>query len=393
MAIFNPIAAETLENPYPAYHHYREHDPVHWVPLPDGRGGRYFLFRYNDVKAVLKSKDFTQISLHNDGSPLSRMLSKWLVFRNPPDHTWIRSLVVKAFDAKILARVEATVQGVTDLLLDQVQNDGKMDLIRQFASPLPLITVAELLGVSPDDRDLVRKWTTDIINSIEVRPIPQALQKTIVSCQELMSYLGRVIVDRRKSPRPDDLISKLIEAGEHERRLTDEELLCICALLLCAGNETTINLIGNGIFALLQNPQELTRLKEQPQLIGSAVEELLRFDSPVQFLHRQATHAIDIGGKKIPQGAIVVPALGAANRDPEHFPDPDRLDISRNPTNHSAFSMGIHFCLGAHLARHEAKIALSSLITIFPDIQLAPSKPQRVQGASFRGFQSLKITF
>jgi cytochrome P450 len=300
--------------------------------------------------------------------------------------------VNKAFTRQMAERLQPAIQETADFLLDKVQADGEMDLMPHYASPLPLITIAELLGIPRSDREQLRNWTMDLTRGIDVGPTPEALERATRSTFELIDYL-RTIVGQRRRSRKDDLISALIAAEEGGDELSEDELLSMCVLLLGAGHETTINLIGNGTLALLSHPDQWTRLRDDAACTEGAVEELLRYDCPVQMTFRIAQEDGELGGRFLRKNEVVAILLGAANRDPEPFPDPDRLDVTRAAAKHGAFSMGIHFCLGAPLARLEGHIAFRTLARRMPRLALLPGPIERRDGTTFRGLKSLPLTF
>jgi pimeloyl-[acyl-carrier protein] synthase len=389
---FNPLDGRFRANPYPFYHRYRAEDPIHWAGTPDHEGGgMWFLFGYTDVMAALRNPQLARDRTIQPPDPLGATLANWMLFRNPPDHTRLRSLVNKAFTRRMAERLQPAIQDTADFLLDKVQADGEMDLMLHYASPLPLITIAELLGIPSSDREQLRNWTMDLTRGIDIGPSPDALERATQSTLELIDYL-RTIVAQRRMARKEDLISALIAAEEDGDKLTEDEMLSMCVLLLGAGHETTINLIGNGTLALLHHPDQWTRLRDDAACTDGAVEELLRYDCPVQMTFRQAAADCELGGHVVRTGEVVGILLGSANRDPEQFPDPDRLDLTRAAPMHGAFGMGIHFCLGSHLARLEAHIAFRTLARRMPGMTLLRPVERR-DGTTFRGLKSLFIGF
>jgi cytochrome P450 len=270
-----------------------------------------------------------------------------------------------------------------------------MDLIEEFAYPLPVRVICEMLGVPVKDHERFKAWGLDIargLDAIMLPPDSEVGQRSVAGRRGLAEYFRELIAERRAAPR-DDMLSALIVAEEAGDKLNEEELLATCILLLVAGHETTVNLIGNGTLALLRHPDQLQKLRENPGLIVTAVEELLRFDGPVQRTARIPSEDITIGGRTIPKGEMVMPFLGAADRDPAQFPDPDRLDITRADNRHIAFGMGIHFCLGAPLARMEGQIAINTLLARLPKLALATDRPQFRQSLTLRGLQVLPVGF
>lgn len=380
-------------DPYPVYARYRERDPVHWSGPPDHRGpGAWYLFRHADVMAALKNPSFVRNRLLLPPDPLGGMLAKWMLFRNPPDHTRLRALAGKAFTRHMAERLEPAIQHTANFLLDGVAADGEMDLMVHYASPLPLITIAELLGLPREDRDQLRRWTTDMVSAIDVGPTEAALRLANAAALELLQYLETIVAERRRQPA-DDLITALIAAEEQGDELTGDELLSMCVLLMGAGHETTVNLIGNGTLALLRHVEQWARFRSDPACTDRAVDELLRFDSPVQMAFREASDDVAFAGQTIRRGESVVALLGAANRDPEVFPDPDRLDITRPANRHAAFGNGIHYCLGSNLARLEGRIAFRTLAERLPNLHFIPKPVLRREGITFRGLHTFPLGF
>lgn len=391
---FNPLAPGFRGNPYPFYHRYRERDPVHWSTLGATPGsGMWYLFRHDDVMAALRSPILIRDPRILPPAPLRAMLEKWMLFRNPPDHTRLRSLVNKAFTPQRAERLAPAIQSTADYLIDAVAGKGGMDLIRDYASPLPLIVIAELLGVPAEDRESLRRWTIDMVVAIDFGPSREGMIRAMAAARDLMAYLRELIVIRRHGVPRDDLISALLAAEEEGDRLSEDELLSMCSLLLGAGHETTVNLIGNGSLALLTQRDQWERLRDDPRCLETGVDELLRYDSPVQMTFREAAQDGELAGRPLRRGEMVAILLGSANRDPALFPDPDRLDLGRPVGKHAAFGMGIHFCLGSHLARLEGRIAFETLARRLSGLRLVPQPPDRREGIAFRGVRSLPVRF
>jgi cytochrome P450 len=315
--------------------------------------------------------------------------------RDPPDHTRLRGLVSKAFTPKALESLRPHIQQIVDDLLAHAGGKGKMDLIEEFAYPLPVRVICEMLGVPVKDHERFKAWGLDIargLDAIMLPPDSEVGRRSMAGRHALAGYFRELIAERRAAPQ-DDMLSALIAAEEAGDKLNEEELLATCILLLVAGHETTVNLIGNGTLALLRHPDQLQKLRENPGLIGTAVEELLRYDGPVQRTARIPSGDVTIGGQTIGKGEMVMPFLGAADRDPAQFPDPDRLDITRTDNRHIAFGMGIHFCLGAPLARMEGQIAINTLVQRLPKLALATDRPAFRQSLTLRGLQTLPVSF
>jgi pimeloyl-[acyl-carrier protein] synthase len=391
---FNPMDPEFVADPYPMYHRLRSEDPVHQSPM-----GFWVLTRYEDVVAALRDPrlakeaiaSFVAARLGRTPSPVASLS---MLDRDPPDHTRLRSLVNKAFTPRVVETLRPRIQGIVDGLLDRAQSVGHMDLIEEFAYPIPVAVICEMLGVPVEDHERFKAWSADLARSLDALLLPPdsgVAERGLVARQALGSYFRELIAVRRKSPR-NDMLSGLIAAEEAGDKLTEEELLATCVLILIAGHETTVNLIGNGTLALLRHPDQRRRLREDPTLIVTAVEELLRFDGPVQRTARIPTEDVTIGGHTIAKGEMVMPFIGAADRDPAQFPEPDRLDIGRTDNRHIAFGWGIHFCLGAPLARVEGQIALTTLVRRFPNLALATERPNYRQSLTLRGLEALPVT-
>lgn len=392
---FNPMDPEFVANPYPMYQRLQADDPVHHSPL-----GFWVLTRYADVIASLRDprlikEPIAAFVAARFGMTVPPGLGLSMLDRDPPDHTRLRGLVSKAFTPKALERLRPDIHRIVDGLLDRVGEHGEMDLIDEFAYPLPVNVICDMLGVPVKDQERFRQWGLDIargLDAIMLPPESEVAQRSVAGRRGLAEYFRELIAQRRASPR-EDMLSALIAAEEAGDKLNEDELLATCILLLVAGHETTVNLIGNGTLALLRHPGEMRRLRDDPGLIGTAVEELLRFDGPVQRTARIPSEDIVIGGCTIPKGEMVMPFLGAADRDPAQFPDPQRLDLTRADNRHIAFGMGIHFCLGAPLARMEGQIAINMLLKRLPKLALATDKPEFRQSLTLRGLQSLPVSF
>jgi cytochrome P450 len=383
-----------LADPYPVYHRLRAEDPVHHHPL-----GFYVLTRYEDVAAFLRDARFGKsgyqalFEARFGGGPDASWLALSMLFRDPPDHTRLRALVGKAFTPRVVETLRPRVQAVVDQLLDRVAGAGCMDVIEDLAYPLPVTVISELLGVPVGAADQVKAWSRDVaraLDAIALPVAPEVLEAGRRATRGMVDHFGRLAGERRRRPGAD-LLSGLVEAEEAGDRLTERELLATCVLLYVAGHETTVNLIGNGLLALLSHPGEWERLRAEPALLPGAVEELLRYDGPVQRTGRTAASDVEIGGVPIPAGTLVLGMLGAANRDPAQFEEPDRLDVTREEPRHLAFGAGIHYCLGAALARLEAQVAIGTLAGRFPDIHLAAERPAWRPSSTLRGLESLPV--
>lgn len=392
---FNPLLPEFLANPYPIYHRLRTEDPVHRSTLlPDA----WVLTRYADVIMVLRDARFGRQDAENffqeqfGSGPLVDVYSKWMLFRDPPDHTRLRTLVNKAFTPRVVEGMRSRIQELVDYLLDRVQKVGSMDIMADLAYPLPVLVICELLGVPANDRDLFKNWSGDVARTLDPIQTPEMIQRGHAVVASMVNYFRDLIAELRKNPQ-ENLLSAMIAAEEQGDRLSEEELLANCILLFSAGHETTVNLIGNGVLALLHHHNQRKQLQENPDLIYSAVEEFLRYDGPVQLTGRGAKEDVEIGGKPIRQGERVFTVLAAANRDPAQFPNPDQLDITRKDNRHVAFGHGIHFCLGASLARAEAQSAISTLLRRMPRLSTQVVIPEWRPAFTLRGLQTLPVTF
>ncbi|MGM0898529.1 MAG: cytochrome P450 family protein [Bacillota bacterium] len=385
--LFSP---EFTKNPYPTYARLREEDPVHQVRFPDGQNG-WLVTRYADAEAVLKDprfiKDFSKLF----GGSMDDMsvFTQNMLFSDPPDHKRLRGLAQKAFTPKMIEGMTGRIQEITDDLLDGLDGKTTVNLIDEFAFPLPIIVICEILGVPSEDRDKFRMWSNSLIEGTS----GEAGVSVYEHMNEFIRYLGEWFAKVRQSPG-DDLISRLIEAEESGDRMTEKELYGLVSLLIIAGHETTVNLIGNTVLALLKHPEHQQTLCESPALIGQAIEESLRFNGPVEFsTSRWAAEDLEFGGKTIHRGELVVVALNAANHDPEQFDNPELFDILREKSPHLAFGKGIHFCLGAPLARLEAQIAIDGLLKRFPGMTLAvdESELEWRPGMIVRGVREIPV--
>jgi cytochrome P450 len=405
MALFSANIASPAHKaaPYPFYARLRAESPVHKVTLPDKQDA-WLITRYADVAAALKDERFVKDKL-NALTPGQAAKQPWVpgmfkpLARNmldvdAPDHSRLRALVHKAFTPRLVESMTERVQALTDDLLDRLltnsRNNGQGDLIRDYALPIPTTIIAEMLGVPVADQHKFHRWSSAIVSSNAtgwgmLLAIPPALA--------FLRYLRKLVAARRAAPQ-DDLVSMLVVAEEAGEKLSGDELLSMVFLLLIAGHETTVNLIGNGTLALLENPGQMERLRTDPALIRPAVEELLRYASPLETAtERYAREDVMVEGVTIPRGGLVFAALASANRDERQFPSPDILDLTREPNRHLAFGLGLHYCLGAPLARLEGQIAINSLLRRVPDFQLAvaPSALRWRKGLVLRGLAGLPV--
>jgi cytochrome P450 len=389
---------EMLANPYPFYHLLRAMNPVHWHEPLNG----WVLTRYDDVAAMLRSpqasSERTRLWEGQVGAALQEMLtfrSNSMLNTDPPKHTRLRTLVSKAFTPAAVERLAPIIQGVVDEAVDAALARGGMDVMHDLAYPLPVTVIAHMLGVPPEDRDRFKQWSTDIsatAGNIMANLDAEHHERALRSQRELVGYLEKVVAARRTDPR-DDLLTEMAKAEEQGDRLSEAELFANAMLLLNAGHETTTNLIGNGTWALLCHPDEIRRLTQDPSLADRAIEEVLRFDSPVQFTTRIVKEDMPLGGKTLKAGQLALLLLGAANRDPAQFPDPDRLDVGRADNKHVAFGLGPHFCLGAPLARLEGRIVAQTLLRRLPGLRLAGPTPEYRDNFNLRGLKALPVAF
>ncbi|MDN4602208.1 cytochrome P450 [Paenibacillus sp. F6_3S_P_1C] len=359
------FSREFTQNPYPVYEKLRQNDPIHRVLFPHGDFG-WIITRYEDAVEVLKDNRFSKDVIKRYGPDQDNIFVHNMLFSDPPDHRRLRGLVQKAFTPRLIEGMRSHIQDIADDLLDNLNSQDKMNLIDEFAFPLPIIVISEILGVPLEDQDKFRLWSNSIIDATSEEN-SEVFEK---HAKEFIDYLNAWFAKVREQPG-DDLISQLVVAEESGEQLTEKELLGVVALLIIAGHETTVNLIGNGILALLEHPEQRELLIKRPELIHNAVEEMLRYNGPVEFsTSRWASEDIEFHGHHIAEGELVIVALDSANRDEAKFKDADVFDITREKSTHLAFGKGIHLCLGAPLARLEGEIAINTLIRRFPDMQL-----------------------
>ncbi|MXV80649.1 MAG: cytochrome P450 [Chloroflexi bacterium] len=390
--VWNLLDSSFIADPYPTYRQLLERDPHHYSPLT----GMITVAPYEDVDAILRDhRRFSSVIRGTEPFPLAeeqarRQLSPSMQFQDPPDHTRLRGLVSRAFTPPQIAKLEDQIRTTAHSLLDQVSDRSEFDLMADFANLLPMLVIAETIGVPTDDRAQFKIWSDQIIRGIEPNLSEAELSALLETAEALAAYLAPIIEDRRREPQ-DDLVSRLVLAEEEGNTLSNDETQITLRLLLVAGNETTTNLIGNGLKALLEHPEQLALLRNQPELIPSAIEELLRYDSPVQIDVRRMVEDTEIGNRQGKQGSLVTPLIGAANRDPQAFRDPDRLDITREDAGNISFGRGIHHCLGAPLARLEAKVAFEVLLERFDEISFATRRPSYRHNIVLRGLEHLDV--
>ena len=396
------ISPAFYQNPYPVFDRLRVEAPVAWSEAL----GAWVLTRYEHVQATLY--DPRRFSSHGRLSaalerfppalraqfkPLEDHFGIGLIGSDPPNHTRLRGLINKAFVPRVIDQMRARLQSLIDELIDAVAPRGQMDLVRDLAYPLPATVITELLGAPPGQRDNFKRWSDGIL-SFQGSGVVSAerIEHSQRHLLEMRAYLTELIAGRRSQPR-DDLLSRLVEAEMEGDRLTSPELLVICVTLLTAGHETTTNLIANGVYTLLRHPEQMQALRRDPQLMPGAVEEVLRFEGPLQRNPRRAAEAFEFGGQQLKRNDYLLPLLGAANRDPEVFPEPQRFDVARQPNRHLAFGGGIHFCVGAALARLEGQLALNTMLRRLPGLRLNAEAVEWEPHTLFRALRALPVAF
>lgn len=378
---FDLTSSKVRANPYEVYERLRSEDPIHRMRLINA----WALTEYDDALAILQDhRRFSSGENKLEYAPYRTMLDL-----DPPDHTRLRSLVSKAFTPRAVAALGPRIQEIVDELLDELAGRDSFDLIGDFAFPLPVIVIAEMLGIPAEDRDKFNVWSNDIALAVEPILSGEEIVRVERASDEIIEYFEGIIEQRRRESR-DDMLSALLAAEEEGDRLSHDELLGTLMLLLVAGNETTRSLIGNGMLALLKNPEQLQRLRDSPDLLDSSIDEMLRYDSPVQFIIRVVMEDVEFKGKRFRAGQKVIILVGAANRDPTVFADPGALDVGRQEKSHISFGRGIHYCLGSPLALLEARVAFANLIERFSSIELV-EEPEFRDQIVLRGVESLWI--
>jgi unspecific monooxygenase len=401
---FNPFDPAFRADPYPTYRRLREEVPFLHSPIP----GLHVLSRFADCNAVLRDQRWSSDeqrsamfeamqatgTLPDLPSQLDGM--KPFLFMDPPDHTRLRGLVSKAFTPKVVEGLRPRIHALVDSLLEPALAAGGMDVVDELAYPLPVTVISEMLGVPVEDQERFAGWSRELAASLDPdfgMMDPVVFEARVRTQLEFVEYFQGLIADRRTHPR-EDLLSALVAVEEAGDVLTEKELLSTCILLLVAGHETTVNLIANGVLPLARHPDEHRRLAGDVEgLVRSAVEEVLRFDPPVQLTGRIASEDLAVAGENVPRGEMVITLIGAANRDPEQFPDPDRFDVGRNDPRHLAFGFGAHHCLGAALARAEGQAALGSIASRTASIRLVEDPPDYKENLVLRGMTSLPVEF
>jgi pimeloyl-[acyl-carrier protein] synthase len=394
LSLYRLLDPEVLANPYPLYQQLRSEDPVHWDPFLHA----WVVTRYADVVHVLHhfSANRTPSPEHLNTmglaalDPIAQVMARQMLFMDPPDHSRLRALASAAFTSRRVERLRSHIQEIMDGLLDAVVPKGQMDVIADFASPAPAIITAEMLGVPAGDHQQLKEWSADFAEMLgNFQHNPDRFPRVLRSVESMCSYFRSAMEEQRLHPR-EGLVSAMMEAEVEGAELTEEEIIANLIVTMVGGQETTTNLIGNGVLTLLRNPAEMERLRLDSSLIHSAVEELLRYESPSQHTARLAPADVELGGKQIRQRQAVIAVMGAGNRDPERFADPDQLDLGRADNRHLAFGWAAHFCFGAPLARMEGQIAFETLLRRlpnlersgrFPDVATQPG-PTRIDGSA-----------
>ncbi len=397
---FNPADPATNADPFPIFRRLQDEDPVHWSDAIRG----WTITRYDDVRAVAldramsadRVRPFFEVLPSEEQrrlADLGHYLTLWAVFKDPPDHTRLRGLMNRAFTPRAVEALRPNIERLVSDLLDAIVERGSADLIADFAYPLPASVIMDMLGVPRSDLATMKVWSDEIALFVGIaRTTPGKHERAQAGTREMAAYFRRLVAERRKAPR-DDMISALIAAEEEARHLSEDEIVASCILLLFAGHETTANLIGNGVLALLRHPAELAKLAARPALAASTVEECLRYDGPSGALARVVAVDHEMGGRQLKAGERVYAWMNAANRDPRRFADPDRLDIERPDNRHLTFGHGAHFCLGAPLARLEAQIAFPQIVARLQGLELTTDKFEWIDSLILRGVKKLPVRF
>lgn len=397
LSLYQLLDPEVLANPYPLFARMREQDPVHWDPFLHA----WVVTRYNDVVTVLhdfsadrtpRPEQLEQMGI-SGMRPIAALMVKQMLFMDPPDHSRIRGLASVAFTPRRVERLRGHIQEITDALLDRAAEKGRLDVIADLAEPLPAIVTAEMLGLPVEDHQKLKGWSQSFAEMLgNFQHNPDRVPGVLRTVEEMTAYFREAVAEQRERPR-DGLLHALMTAEVDGDRLTDEEVIANTIVTMVGGQETTTNLIGNGILTLARHPGELARLKDDLSIVPSAVEELLRFEPPSQHTARLTPHDRELGGRQIKKRQAVIAVMAAANRDPEKFPQPDRLDLTRNPNKHVSFGWGAHFCFGAPLARIEGQIAFETLLRRFPDFAIEPGAPLVWrENLGLRGLKALPVT-
>jgi pimeloyl-[acyl-carrier protein] synthase len=397
LSLYRLLEPQVLADPYPLYERLRREDPVHWDPYLHA----WVVTRYADVITVLHdfsaARTPTPEQLSAIGlsklTPLARVMVRQMLFLDPPSHSRIRGLAACAFTPARVSALKNRIQQLADELLDKVVSAGRMDVLADFAEPLPAIVTSELFGVPTEFALQLKTWSAKFAEMLgNFQHNPDRIPSMLDTIENLTEFFRKAVEDQKKKPCPG-LVHSLVKAELEGDRLTEEEIIANCIITLVGGLETTTNLIGNGMLTLLCHPGEMRRLRSDPALVVSAVEELLRFESPSQHTARLAPTDLELRGKAIRKRQAVIAVMGAGNRDPERFPDPNRLDLSRQDNRHLAFGWAAHFCFGAPLARLEGQVAFATLLNRFPDITLESGPIVWRENLGLRGLKALQISW
>ena len=392
---FNPLSNEHTTNPYPLYDELRDHAPI----IVDSLMGFYMVSRYDDVREVIKNtKVFSSRAMGPEliASTLPgisedpRFLTQNIAGCVPPEHTRLRRLVSAVFTSRRIAKFEEEVRVVTNQLLDEAETSGRFDFIEDLAGPLPVVVISKMLGLDPARWRDLKRWSDDVIEGTAGDPFNMDVDRIQASMQAQFNYF-RSVIDERQAEAKDDLISELLRAHSEDDKLTLDEVQAFATLLLIAGNETTTNMMGNAMLSLLRHPDQLDALRNDPSLIPAAMEEALRYDTPFKSVMRLTLEDTTLGGVSIAEGSIVMLLLGSANRDPRHFPEPDIFDIRRGSKEHFAFGYGLHYCIGANLARLETRVAFECLLERFGAIRQASKELTYKPSLVLRALEALPL--
>jgi len=401
LSLANLARPEIRANPYPFYKQLRDEDPVHW----DTQLGFWILTRYADVMEVLHDPRIgkaigLETALHRlpeaerqVATPVYQTFARQMLYADPPYHTKLRSLVNKAFTPRMVEKMRPRVQQIADSLVDAVEARGCMDVVHDYAYPLPLAVILDLFGLPQSDSAQIKAWTDDFSAALGiVAQTPQVMQRASSSLAEFNKYICAKFDELEKNPK-DDFLSALLQAGEQDNHLSRDELVANVLIVILGGHENSTNTISNSLRALFQHPEQMQEVLHDPSLVNSAVEETLRYDNSVQIVWRYAIEDLEVGGKRIEKGQLLNCMVGAANRDPAQFPDPDTFDIHRPEYRHLGFGMGVHFCVGMPLGRLDAQIGLGTLLRRLPKIHLTDTQLEWQIAPTFRGVKALPVAF
>jgi cytochrome P450 len=399
LGLYQLLDPHVRADPYPLYHRLRTEAPINWDPFLKA----WVLTRYADVLTALSDRHFSARRTPTPDElaalglqtlrPIAQVMVRQMLFLDPPEHSRIRGLGASAFTPRRVDNLRTHIQEIVDSLLDAVWEQGRMDVIADLAVPLPAIVTEELLGISTTDRDQLKAWSADFATMLgNFQHNPDRAPRVCRSLDEMVHYFGSAVHEHKEHPRTD-LISAFLGVEHDGDRLTDDEVIANTIMTMVGGQETTTSLIGNGLLTLLRHPDHVHELRGDPSLIPSAIEEMLRFESPIQHTARMTAEDVELGGQLIHKRQAVIAVLGAANRDPERFRDPDLFDIHRQDNRHVAFGWASHFCFGAPLARLEAHVVFETLLLRMPDLRLHLDKPEWQENLCYRGLTHLPVAF